>query len=212
MMMGKMTRADREELGRLLRKRTVVAKSMVDERGKAIIAEFERQLATVFEAEDKAWRDLTVTANAGVKKLDAMLAARCDALGIPRQFRPRLQVGWYGRGANASKERQAELRRVCQTQVEAQKRAAYARLEAEELDGRMLLARDGLESEEAHAFLAAMPPPEALMPPLPAIDVLKLTRSSPQEVAAELAASVKPTELAALLRPPEPEEAAPEVG
>src|SRR4051812_3411258 len=147
--MAKMTKGDREELGRILRKRTTVAKAKVEERGRAIVAEFERQLATIFEDEDSAWRDLTATANAGVKKLDAMLAQRCDAMGIPREFRPPLTLSWYGRGSTASRKRGEELGRVCQPQVEAQKRPAFARLEEAELAGRILLARDGLASEEA---------------------------------------------------------------
>ena len=54
------------------------------------------------------------------------------------------------------------------------------------------------------------------MPPLPTIDVLKLTRSSPKEVEAALAAALQPAgtraelteDLAALLLPPEPKEVA----
>ena len=64
------------------------------------------------------------------------------------------------------KERRAELRRVAQTRIEALQQAAIVRIEAAKVEGLTLLARDGLESAEAQAFLAAMPTAEILMPRL----------------------------------------------
>src|SRR4051794_36877452 len=141
--MAKMTKGDREELGRILRKRTTVAKAKVEERGRAIVAEFERQLATIFEAEDAAWRDLTATANAGVKKLDAMLAQRCDAMGIPREFRPSLNLSWYGRGSNASPKRRGGGGRAWPTPGEGPEGAALPRPGGAEMGGRPLLGPGG---------------------------------------------------------------------
>src|SRR3954453_6998794 len=103
--MAKMTKGDREELGRILRKRTTVAKAKVEERGRAIVAEFERQLATIFEAEDRAWRAPPATAHSGGRKVDAMGAARFDAVVNPLGFRAALSLDWYQRGSNASPKR-----------------------------------------------------------------------------------------------------------
>jgi hypothetical protein len=220
--MGKMAKGEREELRSLMRKSVAAAKSRVEDVVANRTAEFERQLATVFEAEHAAFRDLSTTAESGIAKLDSVLAQRCDALGIPRAFRPRLEVGWSGRGVNASKEKRAELRRVHQTQMEAQKRRAFAAFERWELAGRIELTRDALATEAGHAFLATIPTPEALVPPMPEVDVLKLTRMAPREAARALeaamrpeeesAADVQPPDLAALLNPPaeEPEEGAEE--
>jgi hypothetical protein len=50
------------------------------------------------------------------------------------------------------------------TEVEALRAAAVTTIELAKVEGLTLLAKDGLESEEARAFLDAMPTPAALMP------------------------------------------------
>ena len=110
---------------------------------------------------------------------------RCAARwAFLEEFRPQLEVSWYKRGENAFNDRRAELRRVAQTRIDALHQAAIVQIETVKVEGLELLARDGLESAEAQAFLNAMPTVEVLMPRL---NVPELTK--PQQAGARDAIS-----------------------
>jgi hypothetical protein len=87
-------------------------------------------------------------------------------MGIPKKFRPRIQLGWSSRGDNMSGERRQELRRVAQTQIEAMVKQAKVDLEQEEVRQLRQLTAHGLESPQALAFLGEMPHAEDLLPPV----------------------------------------------
>jgi hypothetical protein len=115
----KISKADREELAKILTARERVAKSVVEQRAAELLADVEQQLATRYTISDEAWHDLTAAAKAAVKAADSEIAERCRTLGIPEQFRPGLSLGWYDRGENADKERRVELRLVAKTRIDA---------------------------------------------------------------------------------------------
>jgi len=163
---SKMTKVEREELARLLKARARVAKSVVEQRAAELLADAEQQLATRFKIDDAAWANLTGAAEQAVKDADAELARRCRTLGIPEEFRPRIDFSWYSRGENASKERRAELRKVAQTRIDAMAQKARGAIETRELDGLAMLAAGALESAGAQEFLASLPAIETLMPVL----------------------------------------------
>lgn len=163
---SKMTKAERDELARLLKARARVAKSVVEQRAAELLADAEQQLATRYKIDDAAWVDLTGAAEQAVKDADAKLARRCRALGIPEEFRPRIDFSWYSRGENAWKERRAELRKVAQTRIDAMAKQARVAIETRELDGLAMLAAGALESAGAQEFLASLPAVETLMPVL----------------------------------------------
>jgi hypothetical protein len=173
-----MTKRERDELGKILKGRARVAPRVVDQRAAELLADVEQQLATKYKIDDGAWRDLTATADQVVKEADAELAGRCRDLGIPEAFRPELNLHWYSRGENADGKRRAELRRVAQTRIQALATQARTTIETKALDGLTLLAQGALASEEAKAFLAAMPSIDALMPMLDlgTLDPLALPR------------------------------------
>jgi len=161
-----MTKGERDELSKILKARARLAGRVVEQRAAELLAEAEQQLATIYKVNDQAWRELTATSQQTVREADAELARRCRTLGIPEEFRPRLMLGWSGRGENADRERRAELRKVAQTRIAAMARSARVAIETQALDGLTQLAAGALESDAARAFLAAMPTPEALMPAL----------------------------------------------
>jgi hypothetical protein len=161
-----MTKAERDELGKILKARARVANRVVEQQTAKLQADVEQQLATRYKIDDAAWADLTLAATEAVEQADAQLAKRCRALGIPEEFRPGLTVSWYGRGENADAKRRAELRRVAYSRIDALAEQARVAIETAALDGLTLLAAGALESAEARAFLAAMPTVEALMPAL----------------------------------------------
>jgi hypothetical protein len=62
---GPMSSAERAELGKLVRLRGRVAKTDIEARQAALIADAEAQLTVIYDARDEAWRDLTTRASAG---------------------------------------------------------------------------------------------------------------------------------------------------
>jgi hypothetical protein len=161
---AKLSAAERKDLLAVLKRREKEADESAAEMKAQRIAEFEEELATIFEAENKAFADVTALAEAAVRKANEEIDRRCDELGIRRSFRPRLGLRWSGRGENSDKERRAELRRVAEKRAEADMLAAKKEIRRTFTDQQELLAIGALNSEEARAFLARMPRPEALMP------------------------------------------------
>jgi hypothetical protein len=161
-----MTVAERTELGKLVRLNAKVAKDDAEARGKWLLADAEAKLAARYKAEDEAWADITEAAEKAVEEADAAIAALCRERGIPEEFRPGLSLGWYGRGENASKARQAELRKVAQAEVEARVKQAKVEIDRATVEQLNRLTLAGLTSEEARAFISTMPTPEQLLPPL----------------------------------------------
>jgi len=82
------------------------------------------------------------------------------------EFRPRISIGWAPRGENMFATRRAELRKRAQTRIAAVGRAAKAAIEATEADVLTSLYAGALTTAAAHAFLAAIPSAESLMPPM----------------------------------------------
>jgi hypothetical protein len=130
-----------------------------------VLADFEQQLASRYEAQHEAWREVVEEARAMVAEADAKIAERCDELGIRPEFRPGLSLGWYGRGENSMAQRRTELRKVAVTRIDALGKAARLAIERQELDALTAIATAGL-SAEAHAYLDTLPTAEQLMPTL----------------------------------------------
>jgi hypothetical protein len=114
-----MTKAERAELGQLIRKRERVLKAGASERAAAMLAEFDRQLAAIYAYDDdEVWKRATEMAREAVNEAQRVVQDRCRALGIPPEFAPGLQMSWYGRGQNAVAGRRAELRRLAKSKIE----------------------------------------------------------------------------------------------
>ena len=160
-----MTRSDRETLARLARQRTKLAKMAADDRAAELMADFEQKIAARYvPADDPVWAELHAEANRAVAEADRRIAARCKELGIPANFRPGLSLGWYGRGENAMKDRQVELRRVARATIDMLTKKTKTAIERQGLEVATRIEAGGLETAAARAFLAAMPTAEALMP------------------------------------------------
>jgi len=169
--MSTMTKAEREDLAKILKARARPAHRVVEQQAAKLEADIEQQLSTRFKIDDAAWADLTLTATQVVEQADAELAKRCRALGIPEEFRPGLTISWYGRGENADSKRRTELRTLAYRRIEALAAEARVAIETAALDGLTHLTTGALASDEARAFLAAMPTAESLMPRLDVADL-----------------------------------------
>jgi hypothetical protein len=91
-------------------------------------------------------------------------------------MRPKLQLGWCGRGENAFADRRAELRKVATTRIAADGKQAKAEIERQSLDVQERLLIGGLESDEAQAFVESMPKADELMPPISVAEVERTGR------------------------------------
>ena len=164
-----MSRRDREDLMKLVRRRKRMAKAAAASRSADLLADFEQQLSAIHSYDqDATWRQLNDESQAFVDEADRRVAERCRELGIPTEFRPRLAVAWYSRGENAVAGRRAELRVAARAKIDALERAARGAIQQQSVDIQTALMAGGLETTAAKAFLESMPTAEALMPPLDA--------------------------------------------
>ena len=161
-----MTKAERNELVKLVKMRGRLAKADVDQRKAVLLAEDEEQLSAEYSARHEAWQHVTEHANKLVAEADAEIARICTGLGISERFRPGLNLSWYGRGENADKHRRAELRKLAERRADEGAKAAKLEIDRTVADQLTALASGALESGEARAFLESMPTAEALMPGL----------------------------------------------
>jgi hypothetical protein len=163
-----MTRAERENLQRLVKQREKVLKSAAKQRSVELIADFENQMGSEYSFDqDETWAKVEQAADREVKKAQALIGARCRELGIPDRFAPNLELVWRHRGYdNLIPKRRAELRRMAQTQIAAIEQKAFVEIEVSCLDAQTKLALDGCTSEMARTFVESLPAIDTLMPRL----------------------------------------------
>jgi hypothetical protein len=153
----RMTKAERLELGQLIRLRAKVAKDDVVQMEARHLADVEAQFAAQYSANHSAWAEITASADQAVVKADAQIAEHYRKLGIPEKFRPELDLAWYRRGENATAAKRAELRKVAQTELAARGKAAKVEIDRRTAHLLTQLAGGAIESSESKTFLEAMP-------------------------------------------------------
>ncbi len=162
-----MTRAERADLGALIRRREKLLKTAAKQRAAELMANFEKQISTIFSYDDdEIWKAAHASAEQAVEEAKAVIAQQCRKLGIPPEFAPDISMAWYGRGQNASNQRRTELRRVAKTEIDALEARAKTEIERVSVEQQTALISDGLTSVAAQAFLEQMPTAENLMPVL----------------------------------------------
>jgi hypothetical protein len=113
--------------------------------------------------ENENWQRAADAAEASVREVDA----ECERLGIPAEFRPSIGgTSWHNRGRNAVKSERTEMRRVAEARIEAMRKRARAEIARQSVELQTNLVSQNLTTEAAREFLAKLPTPEALMPPL----------------------------------------------
>jgi hypothetical protein len=160
-----MTKAEREDLQRLVRYREKILKSAARQRSAELLADFEQQCASIYSFDkDEVWAAAVAFADAAVAEASRRIADHSRELGIPPEFAPDVYMGWRGRGQNGSKERRAELRKVAQTRIEALEAAAIVKIELHSAETLSRIIAHGLSSTAAKAFHESLPGIETLMP------------------------------------------------
>jgi hypothetical protein len=159
-----MSKAERDELGKLVRMNGRIAKLDVEQRAARVLADIEQELASRYKISHEAWAEIAREAEELVRQADEHIAEKCRELGIRDDFRPGLSLQWYSRGENADRNRRAELRKVAQTRVGDQARLGKLEIERAMAGQLTTLATGGLESDAARKFFGKMPTPEQLIP------------------------------------------------
>jgi hypothetical protein len=160
----KLSRNEVHDLGMILKDRTKVLRAHADEQAAACMADFEKQMATVYTFDqDEVWQKATQQAQRVVQESQNTIAKRCKELGIPASFAPQISATWQGRGENMLAMRRAELRRVAKTSVDAMTKAAITKIEKQALDLRTQVVGMGLLSADAKMFLESLAPVEDSM-------------------------------------------------
>ena len=172
-----MTRRDRDDLAKLARKQERLLKTAAAERKAVLLADFESQMATEHSYDDATWKAATEAAKRAVEDARISIDERCRELGIPKPFRPEVGFAWYGRGESAVAGRRVELRRVAVTRLDALEKRARTKIEEHSLGIQTRRIAEGLTSEAAKGFLAAMPSVEALMPVLDTSEIRGLIQN-----------------------------------
>jgi hypothetical protein len=169
---GRMTKAERDDLVRLIKQREKVGKTAAEQRSAVMLADFEREMAALHpfdsnEVWEAAWRAGAEAAQDAMKKV----AEEATRLGIPKEFQPRLSVHWQERGDNAFKLRRAELRKVAQAEIEAMEKTARVQIEAQSVQAQTEVIANGLTSAAAVTFLESLPAIETMMPALNPVEI-----------------------------------------
>src|SRR5262249_15581809 len=149
----------------------------VGEREKILLADIEDQLSATYKADEEIWAEIARGAAKAVAEADRQIAEICRSWGVPENFRPSLSLSWYNRGENAAAGRRAELRKPAQVRLAAAGQTARVAIDDRLLDIETELIREGLSSDQAHAFLNSLPTAEALMP---SVHVAELEGADPE--------------------------------
>lgn len=173
-MIGKMTKAERDDLVRLIKQREKLSKSAAEQRSAMMLADFERKMTAIHSFDkNEVWNAAMQAGIEQAAKVNDAIAAEADKLGIPAEFRPSVHWHWQSRGENAYHERRAELRKVAQAEILAMERTARVQIEARSIEAQTEIIANGLDSEAAIAFLEKLPPIESMMPSLDPMAIQK---------------------------------------
>ena len=162
-----MSRYEGEKLERLCRDTERLAKEDNKARMATLWADFQRQLAADYEwDQDDVWKAAAMDVQELVAKANREIMARSKARGILPEFAPCISWNWRGRGENAAKERRKELENVAKAELDAELKRANSHVSHEATKIRVELTSGLIQSDQAKAFLAAMPKAADLMPRL----------------------------------------------
>jgi hypothetical protein len=149
----KLSRNESHDPSMIIKDRSKVLRAHAEEQAAACMADFERQMATVYTFDqDEVWQKAAREAQRVVQESQDTIAKRCKQLGIPSAFAPSISASWQGRGENMLVARRTELRRVAQTSIATMTKAAITKIEKQALDLCTQVVGMGLLSPDAKMF------------------------------------------------------------
>ena len=168
----RMTKAERDDLIRLVKQRERLAKTAAKQRSAAMLAEFEQKISAIHDfATNDVWKAATDAAVEAANRANEEVDAEAARLGIPKEFRPTIRFVWNRRGQAEYEERRNELRKVAKAEIDALEKVALVQVETESVKAQTEIIANGLASPDAIAFLQSLPDVEKLMPTLDAADI-----------------------------------------
>ncbi|CAG4900985.1 hypothetical protein [Paraburkholderia saeva] len=173
-----MTTKERDTLREAVRLRARVAKADIDKRAAMLRAETEAQLSARYKADDDRWAKLVDHAARVGREADAELLRICKAEGIPLENRPSFRSGFVDRGDYSLPARRAELRKLAASKIDLAVKDAKLSVERWQAQTQTELLAGLLGTDDAKAFLAALPSPEALLPGMTAKQIDGLLESN----------------------------------
>jgi hypothetical protein len=168
-----MTKKERDELARLVRRREKLAKLEAERLAAERLAEFEKEVASDYHVDDETvWKEALIAASSAVNEANEQVLARCRELGIRDEFAPQIsKPSWYSRGRNSAEARVQELRKIAKTRIDADLRAVMVEVEHRSLEVQTELIAGALTSDEAQRFLERMPLVSELVTPLSVAEI-----------------------------------------
>lgn len=127
-------RRDRDDLIRIAKTRAKIARSEIEGRKAELMIDVERQLAAKYDFGDERWQELTDAAQLSVNQANERIREEFERAGVPTEFAPYLNVGWYSRGETGASERRAELRKVAKAELDAKGKQAKIAIDRSEAD------------------------------------------------------------------------------
>ena len=162
-----MTKAEREDLIRLVKQREKVAKTAAEQRSAAMLVEFERQVADLHPFDrNEVWSAAVAATVEAARKANEEIAREADRLGIPKEFHPRIAFHYAARGQAEFDQRRVELRRLAKAEIEALEKVARVQIESASVQAQTEIIASGLSSQAALTFLNSLPAIETMMPTL----------------------------------------------
>lgn len=158
------SKTERAELRSLIRQRFKVLRAEVEARRAELAVELEQRITDRFAAEDKRWSDAMfliaeAAREANRKANDILRGLDIDGYDSSREL-DIVQARPIGK---PTAERSVMLRNGTK-RIEAQVKGALLQLDGQEADLLTRLVANGLESDEARAFLGEIPTVSALVP------------------------------------------------
>ncbi len=165
--MGKITKAERQELRSAVRTRFRVLRREIEQRKMELIAELDEQLRDKFAAADAMWIETIsglddIVRDANKKANDYFRGRKIP--GYYEQGRIEYNLVYLNTQISKPRDDRMDLRREGLSKIDAMVEAAKLRLETEEADLLQRLIVDSLESDAARAFLGSIPTVSALVP------------------------------------------------
>lgn len=157
------TKGERTELRSIVKQQFKVLRSELEQRELEMDAEIEEEIVARFSADDTAWSVVQHRIHEAVMEANRQVNDALSEGGF--QERGSTERMWIrSPDIRQPTEDKAQLRRLAHSRIVAQIKGAKLRLEREEADLLRTLAIGAIESEEARAFLSAIPTVGELVP------------------------------------------------
>ena len=151
-------------------------KSGARQRSAELLADFEQQIGQYYHwDQEPIWQAAYERAQEAIDAANADIRAKCDALGIPRQFQPQIHASWYSGGENAVTSRAPSFGAWQKRASKPSRLRRFPRSSAAAVGAQTEVLAAGLTSQAAIAFVDKLPALENLMPKLDFKVIEKLT-------------------------------------